>query len=291
MPPYDFNLSCRVLSYKEPMPEVYEHGAWKRAINTEGNKLIPLELQSTGSVDKPKIEVKFFQPISKQEKKELEKKLDELFSFSQDLASLYSFMDVDPILNKLKQQFYGLKAGSIGTSVFEHIVKSIIQQQISIRVAFSITNKMVINFGQKIIAENSTYYDFPTPIRFSEISLEEIQRCGVSWTKAECIKEIAEKTVNGEFDPESLRLFSNEQILQELTKFCGIGVWTAEMVLSAGLKRDTTVPAGDLGVRRTVSKLYSKKEILKESEIRKIAKGWGEFTKDIVCYISCIERT
>ena len=63
------------------------------------------------------------------------------------------------------------------------------------------------------------------------------------------------------------------------------------MVLAAGLKRNACIPAGDLGVRRTFSKFYSDSKLLSEAEVRRIAESWQEFTKDIVFYISCIERT
>ena len=46
-------------------------------------------------------------------------------------------------------------------------------------------------------------------------------------------------------------------------------------------------PTGDLGVRRTFSRFYSDDKLLSEAEVRKIAENWGEFTKDIVYYISC----
>ena len=32
-------------------------------------------------------------------------------------------------------------------------------------------------------------------------------------------------------------------------------------------------------------------KLLTEAQVRKIAENWGEFTNDIVYYISCIERT
>ncbi|MCJ7722042.1 hypothetical protein MUO98_06520 [Candidatus Bathyarchaeota archaeon] len=197
--PYDFDLNCRVFGYEKPMPEVYEEGIWKRAIRLSSGKLIPVELQSTGTVEEPRIEAKHFQILSEQEKEELTKKLDELFSFSQDLTALYSFMDKDQVLTDLKQRFYGLKAGSIGTTVFESIIKSIIQQQISIRVAFSITNKMVTRFGEHVEAKGTVYYVFPTPKKLAETTLEEIRQCGLSWRKAEYIKGIADKVADGTF--------------------------------------------------------------------------------------------
>jgi DNA-3-methyladenine glycosylase II len=290
-PPYDFELNCSVFGYDKPMPELYEEGAWRRAVRLDSGKLIAVALRSIGATDKPKIEAKHFQPLSEQEKEELEKRLDGLFSFSQDLTALYSFMEGDPVLRGLKQRFYGLKAGSIGATVFESIVKSIIQQQISIRVAFSITNRIVTRFGEHVEAEGTVYYDFPAPKRLAVASLEEIRQCGLSWRKAEYIKGIADKVADGTFDSEALRSHSNEHVAETLKKFRGVGTWTAEMVLAAGLKRNATVPAGDLGVRRTFSRFYSDGELLSEAEVRKIAESWREYTKDIVYYISCIERT
>ena len=288
--PFDFELNCRVFGYEKPMPEIFEEGVWRRAIRLKSGKLIPVALQSIGTVEEPKIEVKYFQTVSEQEKKELTKKLDWMFSFSQDLTALYAFMDKDPVLSDLKRRFYGLKAGSIGATVFETIIKSIIQQQISIRVAFSITNKIVTRFGEHTETEDTIYHDFLTPKKLDDASLDEIRQCGLSCRKAEYIKGIAEKVADEKFDSEGLILISNEQVAETLTKFRGVGTWTAEMVLSAGLKRNTTIPAGDLGVRRTFSRFYSDDKLLSEAEVRKIAENWGEFTKDIVYYISCTER-
>jgi hypothetical protein len=123
-PPYDFELNCRVFGYDKPMPEVFEEGVWRRAIQLVSGKLIPVALRSLGTIEEPKLEAKYFQTISEQEKEELAGKLDWMFSFSQDLTALYVFMDKNPVLRGLKLKFYGLKAGSIGTTVFESIIKS-----------------------------------------------------------------------------------------------------------------------------------------------------------------------
>jgi DNA-3-methyladenine glycosylase II len=288
--PYDFELNCRVFGYEKPMPEVFEEGVWRRAIRLGSGRLIPVALRSLGTVEEPKIETKYFQTINEQERQELSGNLDWIFSFSQDLTSLYAFMDRDSVLRGLKLKFYGLKAGSIGATVFESIIKSIIQQQISIRVAFSITNRMVTRFGEQTEADNIVYYDFPTAKRLAEATLEEIRQCGLSWRKAEYIKGIADQAADGKFVSEALRALSNEQVAETLKRFRGVGTWTAEMVLSAGLKRNACIPAGDLGVRRTFSRFYSDDEILSEAEVRRIAEEWREFTKDIVYYISCTER-
>lgn len=197
---------------------------------------------------------------------------------------------MNPTFGDLKLKLYGLNGGSIGATVFESIIKSIIQQQISIRVAFSITNKMVTRFGENLEAEGVIYYDFPTSKKLDEASLEEIKRCGLSWRKAEYIKGIAKKAADVELYLERLLSLSNEEVAEKLKKFRGVGTCTAEMVLSAGLKRTHCFPAADLGVRRTISRLCSDEKILSEIEFRRIADEWQEFTKDIAYYISCTER-
>ena len=156
-PPYDFELNCRIFRYEKPMPEVFEEGVWRQAIRLDYDKLIPVASRSLGTIEEPKIEAKyFFQTINEQERRKLSRNLDWIFSFSQDLTALYAFMDKDPVLRDLKLKFYGLKPGSIGATVFESIIKSIIKQQISIRVAFSITNTMVTRLGEQIEAEDDT---------------------------------------------------------------------------------------------------------------------------------------
>lgn len=274
------------------MPEVYASGVWRRVVRLDSEKLVPVALQSLGSIQEPKIELQYFgETLTEKEKQDLSRKLDNIFSFSQDLSELYKFMEQNREIAELKKQFFGLKAASFGVSVFECFIKSIIQQQISIKVAYSITNKIVTRFGDSIASKDVVYYDFPTPEKFAETSLEQIRNCGVSWRKAKSIKEIAQQVVNKEFDVEDLVSVSNEQVTESLKQFHGVGTWTAEMVLFAGLKRKTAIPAGDLGVRRTISKFYSEDKLLTESQVRKIAEKWGEFTNDVVYYISCIERT
>jgi len=272
------------------MPDVYEGGVWRRALRPGSSKLIPVALRSLGTVDEPKIEVNCFSVVSEGERSELATKLDWMFSFGEDLMALYAFMDMDSILRGVKEKLYGLKAGSMGATVFESIVKAILQQQISLRVSFWMTNSLVTRFGERVEVNGLVYYDFPTPSTLAKASLEQIRRCGLSWRKAEYVKGIAEKVANGEFNSEGLKNLSNEEVMEELKRFRGVGTWTAELVLVTGLKRNDVIPADDLGVRRAVSKFYSDSS-LSGDKVRELAEKWGTFKKYIIYYLLCAGRS
>lgn len=290
-PPYDFDLSCSVFGFEKPMPDLYERGVWRRALRLNSGRLIPVALRSLGTVEQPKIEIHCFSAVSEEEKSELAAKLDWMFSFSEDLTALYAFMERKSILKDVKEKLCGLKAGSMGATVFENIVKTILQQQISLRVSFWMTNWLVTRFGENVKVNGRVYYDFPTANSLAEASLEEMRQCGLSWRKSEYIKGIAEKVVNGEFDPEGLKKLSNEEVIEELKKFRGLGRWSAELVLCTGLKRKDVIPADDLGVRRTVSKFYFNRKNVSGDEVRKLTEKWGAFKRDIIFYLICVGRS
>lgn len=290
-PPYDFDLSCSVFGFEKPMPALYERGVWKRALRLNSAKLIPVALRSLGTVKQPKIEIQCFSEVTGTEKSELAANLDWMFSFSEDLTSLYAFMERESILKDVKEKLYGLKSGSMGATVFESIVKTILQQQISLRVSFWMTNRLVARFGENAKVNGRVYYDFPTASALAEASLKEMRRCGLSWRKSEYIKGIAEKVVNGEFDPEGLKKLSNEEVIEELKRFRGLGRWSAELVLCTGLKRKDVIPADDLGVRRTISKFYFNGKNISGDEVRRLTEKWGAFKSDIIFYLICVGRS
>jgi len=273
------------------MPDLYKSGVWRRALRLNSGRLIPVALRSLGTVEEPKIEIQCFSAMSEEEKSKLASKLDWMFSFSEDLTALYAFMERDSILKDVKEKLYGLKAGSMGATVFESIVKTILQQQISLRVSFWMTNWLVTRFGENVKVNERVYYDFPTANTLAKASLEEVRQCGLSWRKSEYIKGIAEKVVDGDFDPDGLKKLSNEEVIEELKRFRGIGRWSAELVLCTGLKRKDVIPADDLGVRRTVSRFYLNGKNISGDEVRKLTEKWDAFKRDIIFYLICVERS
>lgn len=287
-PPYDFTQHLEFFSFDKPLPEVYENGVWKRALRLESKKLLPLKVRMLGDVEKPRLEVSIFNRINEKERLEIKNKLCWIFSTEEDLAELYAFMDKDAVLKEVKRRLYGLRPFKYST-VFEGIIKSIIQQQISLIGSMYITSRLIERFGDKVQIEKEEFYEFPSPNSLSGARIEELKRCGLSRQKAEYIKQFSEIVVNNEFNPENLKELSSEEIIEILTRFKGIGRWTAKLVIVTSTGKDA-LPADDLGARRAVSRFYFGKKLLSGDELREFAKRWGKFRGIITYYLICADR-
>lgn len=286
-PPFSFDLYWKFFSWNRPSPEIYENGVWKRAIRLKSGKIVPMSVKAIGSVDKPGLELSIFSKLIREEKRELMDKVRWIFNTDYDLAEVYDFMERDPILEGLKQKLYGLKPFNYST-VFEGVVKSIIQQQISLIGSRYITTSLIEKFGEIVKIENGKFYEFPTPSTLAKASLRRLRMCGLSKQKASYIKGLAKEVVKGKFDFESLKELPSDEIIEILMDFKGIGRWTAELVVVTSTGKDA-LPADDLGARRAVSNFYFNGNLISANELRKFTKRWGKFRSIITYYLICAE--
>jgi len=281
--PLNWNLKLKFSILPErPTPCIIKRQKWIRALRM-GEKLIPVIVSAEGSIEKPKLIV----TTPKISSKEKEKIVDFLFEFHglKSVKELYDFMDGDEILKKIKEKLYGFgKAGLMSATVFEGIIKAIIQQQISLRNAELITANLVENYGERIEFCGEYAYEFPTPETLTGLSLKELRNCGLSWKKAEYIKGFSSEVING-FNPENLKDKNPEEIIETLTNFKGIGRWTAELVMVASIGMNV-IPADDLGVRKAISHFYFKDKLQPAEKVREFAESkFGKYMSDCIVYL------
>lgn len=146
---------------------------------------------------------------------------------------------------------------------FIDLIESIISQQLSIKAADTIFNRFKKLFPKEKIA----------PIYLLKLNDIKIRECGISFNKIAYIKGIAQAIIDKKIDFETLEKLDDEEVIQELVKLKGIGVWTAEMYLMFTLGRPDVFSTGDLGLQNAMVKLYKlekkpKKEILLEISYR-----------------------
>ena len=133
--------------------------------------------------------------------------------------------------------------------LFSSVVHHIIGQQISTRAQQTIWQRMQDALGT-VSAET-----------IDSRSVEELQGLGMTFRKAEYIKDFCHKVLSGEFNLDAVERMSDEEAIRALSSLKGIGVWTAEMILLFCLQRPDVLSYGDLAIQRGLRMVYHHREI------------------------------
>ena len=124
--------------------------------------------------------------------------------------------------------------------LFYALVQSIISQQLAVKAAAAIFQRVEIHLG-KITAES-----------LLSAAFDDLRSCGLSGRKIEYLRGIADAKISGTIDFESLAMLPDAEVIKELVKLKGVGVWTAEMLLLFALGRPDVLSFHDLGIRRGI---------------------------------------
>jgi len=283
--PFNFELTA-----PSSLPWKLSNGVCSRLIRLGSGRLLLVSMKSIGTVDRPKLEVtlrsKF--KLSEKDKVEVVEKISHIFGLRHNVKEFYSLTENDPVLRNVVHHFYGMR-GPSEPSVFETIVISILEQQVNLKFAGRLRERLIERFGEKLKLNNQTHHAFPTPEELAKADISQLRACGLSRYKASYIKGISESVVTGEFDPEELRTLSNERAMEALMRLKGIGRWSAEYILVRGLGR-AVVPGGDLAVRRAISEFYFNGKELSSDDVRRFSQRWGDHKGSAVFYLLCAYR-
>ncbi|MGB9938166.1 MAG: DNA-3-methyladenine glycosylase family protein [Methanobacterium sp.] len=289
--PYNFELSTKIF-FSDKSIRKYKNNRYKQLITVDELPIL-IELESLGTVDKPELKLilNSNENISTQEGQAALKIVKKIFNLDFDLKPFYNEVKSDKTMYKLTQGLYGLKS-PVAASVFEALVLTIIEQQISLKAAHSIERKMIKKFGSTLKRGSHKYYTFPTSQQLNNASFDELRECGLTLRKTEYIKSISKEIEIGNLDLENLNEYdSADKVITELCKIRGIGLWTAEFVMLRGLNRLESIPADDIGIRRVISHYYCDGKKITSDNARKIAENWGKFKGLASFYLIIAEMT
>jgi len=166
----------------------------------------------------------------------------------------------DNVLSRLIKN-YGTCKIEPHKKYFFALLRAITGQQLSMNAAASIEKKLMSYFNNK-----------PTPELVLQTSDENLRTIGLSDAKIKYIKDLSEKVINKEITLRGISKMSDEEIINELTKVKGIGIWTVHMFLIFTLGRLNVLPYTDLGIRKAVMLNYGLKNLPDSNKVIKIAK-------------------
>lgn len=133
---------------------------------------------------------------------------------------------------------------TVDEDIFSSVIHHIIGQQISTSAQKTVWNRLTEKVGVVDVSA------------MTAISRVELQSIGITFRKADYIKDFADKVRQNSFDIEALNHMSDKEVITALSSLKGIGQWTAEMIMTFCMQRPDVVSFGDLAILRGMRMLY-----------------------------------
>lgn len=178
----------------------------------------------------------------------------------------------DPVLAELIARYPGMSLVSRGDA-FHTLARSIVGQQISVKAADSVWQRLTTALGGMDSA------------RVLAMDADSLRGCGLSARKVEYLTDLARHQQSGRLDPADWVEWDDEAIIAELCAIRGIGRWTAEMFLIFYLMRPDVLPLDDIGLLRAIADHYHGGERRLRKELQQQAECWRPWRSVATWYL------
>ena len=179
------------------------------------------------------------------------------------LKKAYNFLSKDKCLDYLIKRFSEeINISERYDSNYSRaLALLIIEQQVSFKAAITIKErflKMINNLDN---------------LEVLQIHSDDIQSIGISYRKVEYIKNVYEYFQKSNFN---FQKSSEDDVIKELTKIRGIGLWSAQMFLIFVLYRINIFSKGDLALMNSL-KINYKIDIKNTDHVDKLIDKWSPY--------------
>ena len=186
------------------------------------------------------------------------------------LKKAYNYLSKDPCLDHLIDKF------SNSINILERFNENyplalaylIIEQQVSFKAAITIKKRFI----QKVEKLSND--------EILKLNDKDLQSIGISFRKATYIKNVFKYFKENSFD---FINSSNEEVINELIKIKGIGVWSSEMFLMFVLLRIDIFSKGDLALMNSI-KLNYKIDKIENYDVDTLINSWSPY-KTVACLL------
>ena len=179
------------------------------------------------------------------------------------LKKAYNFLSKDKCLDYLIKRFSEeINISERYDSNYSRaLALLIIEQQVSFKAAITIKERFL-----KIINNLDN-------LEVLQIHSDDLQSIGISYRKVEYIKNVYEYFQKSNFN---FQKSSEDDVIKELTKIRGIGLWTAQMFLIFVLYRINIFSKGDLALMNSL-KINYQIDIKNTDHVDKLIDKWSPY--------------
>lgn len=189
-----------------------------------------------------------------------------LFDVDADLGAIGKQLRTDRVLRRAIAQPKDVRVPGVFDR-FEGAIRAILGQQVSVKSATTLAGRLVERYGTPIHSQTpGLSHIFPRPERLCRARIENI---GIPRQRADTIRVFARRVASGELALDASS--SLQDTLEALSDVRGIGPWTANYLAMRIYREPDAFPAGDLGIRKALSKNGA---LLSTKQAELLAEAW-----------------
>jgi DNA-3-methyladenine glycosylase II len=158
---------------------------------------------------------------------------------------------------------------------FESLVEAIISQQLDGAVATTIFGRLKAIVNSETINADS----------LGRVPVSRMRKAGLSPQKIRYLKDLSSRILEGQLNLRDLKRSPDDEIIRQLGEVKGIGPWTAHMFLLFTLGRTDVLPVDDLGIQKSIQRVYSLRKRPNAERISEIAESWHPYCSIASLYL------
>jgi DNA-3-methyladenine glycosylase II len=160
---------------------------------------------------------------------------------------------------------YGLPPMWTRPAIFQSLVLTILEQQVSLASAYSAFKKLKGKVG------------FITPKKILALNDEELKASYFSRQKIIYVRALANAIVSKKINIKKLSTSTDEEIRTTLKQVKGIGDWTVDVYLMHALQRSDLFPLGDIALINSLKHVKQLHAHIGKDEMLAIAESWRPY--------------
>lgn len=220
-------------------------------------------------------------------RREVTKKVRGILGLDIDIQPALDQMVEDEILSPIVPRVSGIRP-YVADTPFEALIKTIIQQQISYRAASVITKRLVLGLGGVDQTLDDVLYGFPSESSLIASGVDGLRAYGLGY-KADYVYNVCSLVADGSLDLSMVVEMPYEEILEFLGSIRGVGQWTVQAFMIAGLGDTSIFPFGDLATRNFLGHFYNAGNRMSTKQVVEKSKAFGPNGPLILYLLMCAD--
>jgi DNA-3-methyladenine glycosylase II len=277
-----FRLDLTAWAIRRRPHNVIDHfdGETYRRIVIINDQAVAISVRQIGPAKSPELEVTAVGPgASKENLPAIEAVVNRILGLAIDLRGFYRLARGDAALGPLVNRLKGMKPVRFPTN-FEAFTNAVAAQLVSLTAGMHVVNRIAAKYGRTCVVDGVTLHACAEAADIARAEVEDLRALGLSRPKARYLIGLAQIALTSDPDFRSAELLDDADAIAALSKFSGVGRWTAEYVLLRGFGRIHIFPGDDVGGRNALRKYLGIEGDLDYAGVRESLarwRAWGGF--------------